>query len=138
MDWPCASQLRDSGFFLADHDELRHDNTGRLLTTGANIYKILNITDLPQEFHVNFIDNPKHQLSVRRSKAVAEPPLMLGLAVWLAAQHALEFVCDPSEVQLAIPASGEAILCALSGHDRHNQSRSDSGAEFSASKPADG
>jgi xanthine dehydrogenase molybdopterin-binding subunit B len=79
-------------FFLADRDELRHDKTGRLLTTDTTTYKILSITDLPQEFHVNFIDKPKHQLNVRRSKADVEPPLLLGLTVWLAAQHALEFV----------------------------------------------
>ena len=95
------------------NEELRYDQSGRLLTVGPTTYKIPNITDLPATLKVDFIYNPKHAVNVRRSKAVAEPPLMLGLSVWVAARHALGFMSD-QRIDLSIPATGEAILSAIS------------------------
>jgi xanthine dehydrogenase large subunit len=100
------------------NEELRYHDTGRLLTIGPTTYKIPNITDFPREFHVSFIDNPKHHINIRRSKAVAEPPLMLGLSVWLAAYHALGFLRGTDPINLSIPATGEALLNAISSIGR--------------------
>ncbi|QDT68962.1 Aldehyde oxidoreductase [Planctomycetes bacterium MalM25] len=93
-------------------EELRYDG-GRLLSTGPTTYKIPNVTDLPRELNVAFIDNPKHTKNVRRSKAVGEPPLMLGVCVWMAAKHALSFVGAGDTSGLAIPATGEELLWCL-------------------------
>ncbi len=95
------------------NEELRYDPTGALLTTGPTTYKIPNVTDLPRVFNVSFIDNPKHQTNVRLSKAVGEPPLMLGLSVWLAARHALSFAAAGKPFELAIPATSEELLMTL-------------------------
>ncbi len=95
------------------NEELRYDASGALLSTGPTTYKIPNVTDLPQEMHVDFIHNPKHELNVRQSKAVGEPPLMLGLAVWLAARHAISFAADGQPFDLAIPATSEELLMTL-------------------------
>lgn len=95
------------------NEELRYDASGRLLNLGPTTYKIPNITDMPRAFNVNFIDNPKHTVNIRRSKAVAEPPVMLGLAVWLAAQHALSFLDAAASRDLPIPATGEVLLARL-------------------------
>jgi len=104
-------------------EELRYDDTGQLLSTGPTTYKIPNITDLPRTLNVSFIDNHKHQKNIRHSKAVGEPPLMLGLAVWLAAQHALSAVANGQRIDLAIPATSEELLMTLtaltSEHQRH-------------------
>ncbi len=94
-------------------EELRYDDKGQLLSTGPTTYKIPNITDLPHTLNVDFIDNPKHQLNIRQSKAVGEPPLMLGLAVWLAARHALASAAAGRHFDLAIPATGEQLLMTL-------------------------
>ncbi len=94
-------------------EELRYDDTGQLLSTGPTTYKIPNITDLPRTLNINFIDNPKHQINIRQSKAVGEPPLMLGLAVWLAARHAVSSVANGQRFDLAIPATGEELLMTL-------------------------
>jgi xanthine dehydrogenase large subunit len=101
------------GFGWVTNEELRYDSVGQLLSAGPTAYKIPNVTDLPRVLNVNFIDNPKHQKNVCRSKAVGEPPLMLGLAVWLAAWHALSFVNQHKRVDLAIPATGEELLTRL-------------------------
>ncbi|MEO0529928.1 MAG: xanthine dehydrogenase molybdopterin binding subunit, partial [Planctomycetota bacterium] len=81
-------------------EELRYDDRGGLLSTGPTTYKIPNVTDLPRELNVAFLDNPKHTKNVRRSKAVGEPPLMLGVAVWMAAKHALSFIADGDTTSL--------------------------------------
>lgn len=94
-------------------EELRYDDTGQLLSTGPTTYKIPNVTDLPRVLNVDFIDNPKHQKNIRQSKAVGEPPLMLGLAVWLAARHALSLISAGKTVELAIPATGEELLMRM-------------------------
>ncbi len=95
------------------NEELRYDEGGQLLSTGPTTYKIPNVTDLPREMHIDFIDNPKHQKNVRLSKAVGEPPLMLGLAVWLAAQDALSSLAGDQPVNLSIPATGEELLTRI-------------------------
>ncbi|WP_425399304.1 xanthine dehydrogenase molybdopterin binding subunit [Aeoliella sp.] len=95
------------------NEELLFDDTGRLLSTGPTTYKIPNITDLPRTFNVDFIANTKHTKNIRHSKAVGEPPLMLGLAVWLAARNAVASVADGKPFELALPATGEELLMTL-------------------------
>lgn len=94
-------------------EELRYDERGRLLSTGPTTYKIPNVTDLPHDFRVDFISNPKHVKNIRQSKAVGEPPLMLGLSVWLAARNALAAASRGRTFDLAIPATGEELLMTL-------------------------
>jgi xanthine dehydrogenase large subunit len=95
------------------NEELRYNDAGHLLSTGPTTYKIPNITDTPRVFNVDFIDNPKHQKNVRLSKAVGEPPLMLGVAVWLAAKNALQSLAGDEPVTLSIPATGEELLTRM-------------------------
>ncbi len=89
------------------------DETGRLLSTSPTTYKIPNATDVPPIFNVNTIDNPKHHINVRRSKAVGEPPLMLGISVWLAAKHAINQLNRDRLTKLALPATSEANLTCM-------------------------
>ena len=88
------------------NEDLRYDDEGRLLSTGPTTYKIPNVTDLPRTLNVDFSDNPKHKKKVRLSKAVGEPPLMLWIAEWLAARHALSCAAGRKAFDLAIPATG--------------------------------
>ncbi len=95
------------------NEELVYDASGRLLSTSPTTYKIPNITDIPFEFHVGTIDNPKHTINVARSKAVGEPPLMLGLCVWLAAMDAVWRANRSTPVELTLPATAEALLLCM-------------------------
>ncbi|TWT35899.1 Aldehyde oxidoreductase [Posidoniimonas corsicana] len=95
------------------NEDLRYDDSGRLLSTGPTTYKIPNVTDLPRTLNVAFIDNPKQSCNIRRSKAVGEPPLMLGIAVWAAARDALASLAAGRPFDLAIPASGEELLMRI-------------------------
>ena len=86
---------------------------GELLSTGPTTYKIPDVTDVPEEFNVDYIDNPKHAVTVGRSKAVGEPPLMLGISVWAAVKDAVQSFRPGEPIELALPATGEATLTAL-------------------------
>jgi xanthine dehydrogenase large subunit len=101
------------GMGWCTNEELVYDAEGKLLSTSPTTYKIPNVTDIPTDFHVNTLDNPKHRINVLQSKAVGEPPLMLGISVWLAIKHAISQLANDAPISLPIPATGEAILKAL-------------------------
>ena len=95
------------------NEDLRYSDKGDLLSYSPTTYKIPNIQDLPEIFNVGTIRNPNHQINIHRSKAVAEPPFMLCLSVWIAVKHALSFVKNGVSPQLSLPATGEEILRRL-------------------------
>ena len=95
------------------NEDLRYSDKGELLSYSPTTYKIPNIQDLPEIFNVDTISNPHHQINIRCSKAVGEPPLMLCLSVWIAVKHALSFVQNGVSPQLNLPATGEEILRRL-------------------------
>ncbi len=59
-------------------EELKYNDAGVLLSHSPTTYKIPNISDLPPVFHFDLFDNPDSDVSLKRSKAVGEPPLLLG------------------------------------------------------------
>lgn len=101
------------GMGWCTNEELVYDSTGKLLSTSPTTYKISNVTDIPAVFNVATIDNPKHVINVSRSKAVGEPPLMLGICVWLAAKDAIWRLCAGEPVQMPLPATAEANLACI-------------------------
>lgn len=92
-------------------EELVWDNEGRLLTDGPMSYKIPAIGDAPPDFRVSLLEghaNP--QQTVYRSKAVGEPPFMLGISVWCALQDAVASVSGyRKHPLLAAPATPERV-----------------------------
>lgn len=94
-------------------EELKFSDTGHLLSTSPTTYKIPNITDTPAVFNIDTIPNPKHRQNVRLSKAVGEPPLMLGVAPWLAAKHAMSFIKPGTIAPLELPATNEQNLMCM-------------------------
>ena len=95
-------------------EELVWDDQGRLLTTGPASYKIPAIGDAPTEFNVELLpDSPNAEATIYHSKAVGEPPLMLGISVWSALCDAVASIgnyrLNPS---LDAPATPERVLAA--------------------------
>jgi xanthine dehydrogenase large subunit len=98
-------------------EELIYDANGALLSHSPTTYKIPNISDVPPEFNVEFFPNDQNLVSLKRCKAVGEPPLMLGLSVWAAVKNALGYVSGQSLPRLSLPATGEEILMRLTEHE---------------------
>ncbi|MEM9346132.1 MAG: xanthine dehydrogenase molybdopterin binding subunit [Planctomycetota bacterium] len=94
-------------------EELVYGPSGELLSKSPTTYKVPNATDTPAVFNVDTYDNPKHTLNVRMSKAVGEPPLMLGIAPFLACRHALSFIDRATLPPLNLPATNEALLMSI-------------------------
>jgi xanthine dehydrogenase large subunit len=92
-------------------ENLIYSETGHLLSHSPTTYKIPNIQDTPRHFKVEFLENFE-PTNVRGSKAVGEPPLLLGFSVWAAIKNALSYVGPVSGLQL--PASHEEILLHVS------------------------
>ncbi|RDV29247.1 xanthine dehydrogenase molybdopterin binding subunit [Alteromonas aestuariivivens] len=95
-------------------EDLRWNADGSLASAGPATYKIPAIGDTPAEFNVSLYDSENPETSVFKSKAVGEPPFMLGISVWSAIRNALASLTDyrfaPS---LSTPATPEAILNAV-------------------------
>lgn len=100
------------GMGWVTNEELRYTGKGELLTYSPTTYKIPNIQDIPDVFNLDLLDNECAE-NIRGSKAVGEPPLLLGLSVWAAVKHALSFVSFGEIPQLSIPATGEEILMRM-------------------------
>lgn len=87
---------------------------GRLLSISPSTYKIPSIHDIPRVFKCHLIDNPLNVRNVKGSKAVGEPPLLLGISVWTAVKDALRAARGHGR-GLKIPATQEQIFMALQG-----------------------
>jgi xanthine dehydrogenase large subunit len=94
-------------------EALVYDAKGDLLSHSPTTYKIPAITDVPEVFNVATFDNSDNVRNVYRSKAVGEPPLMLGIAVWAAVKNALSYAGRDAAAELRLPATGEEILRCL-------------------------
>jgi xanthine dehydrogenase large subunit len=98
-------------------EELKYSPKGELWSHSPTTYKIPNISDLPAIFNVATLPNPHNVVSLRRSKAVGEPPLLLGISVWAAVKNALSHTTPNGDVaHLELPATPEQILRVLTRH----------------------
>ncbi len=93
-------------------EELVWDDTGRLQTHAPSTYKIPACSDRPAVFNVALWDGENPAETIYRSKAVGEPPLMLGISAWLALSDAAR-ACGPHWHDLQAPATPEAVLAAV-------------------------
>ena len=95
-------------------EELWWTPGGALWTHAPSTYKIPAASDVPRDLRIEFWDGDNVEDSIHRSKAVGEPPLMHGLAVWFALKDAVASVTGGNPALVA-PATPEAILRALGG-----------------------
>jgi xanthine dehydrogenase large subunit len=95
-------------------EECKWDDKGNLLNHSPDTYKIPNVQDIPADFRVALLQGAPNPNTIRRSKAVGEPPLMLAFSAWLAIKDAISAVADHKlEPQFQLPMTNEAILIAV-------------------------
>lgn len=110
-------------------EELWWDAKGRLRTHAPSTYKIPTARDLPEDFRVQLVSgraNPAE--TIFRSKAVGEPPLMLGISGWLALKDAVAAAAGTPQVHLDAPATPERVLLAIAAAKRGAGALSDMAA----------
>ena len=95
-------------------EELVWDAKGRLMTHAPSTYKIPACSDRPRVFNVALWGRPNREETIYRSKAVGEPPFMLGISAFLALSDAVA-ACGDGTVYPALdaPATAEQVLRAV-------------------------
>ncbi|TBU88821.1 xanthine dehydrogenase molybdopterin binding subunit [Phytopseudomonas dryadis] len=93
-------------------EELVWNDQGRLLSNGPASYKIPTVADVPADLRVKLVENRKNpEDTVFHSKAVGEPPFMLGIAVWCALKDAVASLADYRlQPRIEAPATPERVL----------------------------
>lgn len=95
-------------------EELRTASDGRLLTHSPDTYKIPSLGDAPLDFRVDLLDQADQPEVIHGSKAVGEPPFLLGIGVLGALRHAISAYHPAGQVEaLPIPCTPEAVLSSI-------------------------
>lgn len=101
-------------------EELVWDAKGRLATHAPSTYKIPACSDRPRDFRVALWGKPNREDAVGKSKAVGEPPFMLGISALYALSDAVAACGDGSVYpSLDAPATAERVLMAVRRVERH-------------------
>ncbi|MGD9863448.1 MAG: xanthine dehydrogenase molybdopterin binding subunit [Pseudodonghicola sp.] len=93
-------------------EELVWDQQGRLRTHAPSTYKIPTFSDQPDVFNVALWDGRNREDTIYRSKAVGEPPFMLGISAFLALSDAVAS-CGAAYPDLDAPATPERVWAAV-------------------------
>jgi xanthine dehydrogenase large subunit len=95
-------------------EDIKWDGKGNLLNHSPDTYKIPTIQDIPAEFNVELMKGIPNDSTIRKSKAIGEPPLMLSFSVWLAIKDAISSVGNHKfEPEYSLPATNEVILLSI-------------------------
>ena len=93
-------------------EELVWNDKGKLMTSGPASYKVPAVADMPLDLRVKLVENRKNpEDTVFHSKAVGEPPFMLGISVWCAIKDAVASLADyKAQPKIDAPATPERVL----------------------------
>ncbi|RDE09081.1 xanthine dehydrogenase molybdopterin binding subunit [Pelagibacterium lacus] len=96
-------------------EELWWDREGRLRTHAPSTYKIPVVSDVPKIFNVRLAEWSVNKApTIRRSKAVGEPPFMLAMSVFEALSMAVASVADYTIApRMDAPATPERVLMVM-------------------------
>lgn len=106
-------------------EELWWDEKGQLRTHAPSTYKIPLASDVPKTFNVKLADWSANKApTIRRSKAVGEPPFMLAISVLEAISMAAASVADYKIApRLDAPATPERVLMTVERLKREAENR---------------
>jgi xanthine dehydrogenase large subunit len=93
-------------------EELVWDADGILKTHAPSTYKIPACSDRPDIFNVALWDQPNPAQTIYRSKAVGEPPFILGISAFMALADGVA-ACGAAYGDLQAPATAEGVLAAI-------------------------
>ena len=93
-------------------EELVWDGQGRLRTHAPSTYKIPACSDRPDVFNVALWEGENREDTIYRSKAVGEPPLMLGISALMALSDAVA-ACGRVYPALDAPATAERVFTTV-------------------------
>jgi xanthine dehydrogenase large subunit len=105
-------------------EELWWDDKGQLRTHAPSTYKIPVASDVPREFNARLAEwSVNKEPAIGRSKAVGEPPLVLGYSIVEALSMAVASVADYKvQPNLDMPVTPERVLMGVERMKRERKS----------------
>lgn len=94
-------------------EEIAYGDDGRLLSNALSTYKIPDIYSVPKEILIEHLDTEGHELAIKKSKAVGEPPLMYSIGGYFAIQNAVKAFNPKYKLKFDAPFTHEKVLMAL-------------------------
>ncbi len=94
-------------------EEISYAPDGRLLSNALSTYKVPDLFSGPKVIDTIPLDTIGHELAIRKSKAVGEPPLMYGIGVYFALQNAIRAFNPRYVPKFHAPMTPEKVLMSL-------------------------
>ncbi|NLH61415.1 MAG: molybdopterin-dependent oxidoreductase [Ignavibacteriales bacterium] len=91
-------------------EEILFNAKGILLTNALSTYKVPDINYTPRKINIKFLENSPNIKGVMNSKAIGEPPLMYGIAVYFAILNAIKSFRNCVPEIITSPLTPERVL----------------------------
>ena len=94
-------------------EELIYNEKGKLMSNALSTYKIPDIYSVPKVIDIKHLETSGHDMAIRKSKAVGEPPLMYGIGGYFAIQNAVKAFNPNYKLKFDAPFTPEKVLIGL-------------------------
>lgn len=94
-------------------EEIVYNDQGRLVSNALSTYKVPDIYSVPKSIHITHLETEGHELAIKKSKAVGEPPLMYGLGAYFAIRSAVKAFNPTADLAVNAPYTPEKVLMDL-------------------------
>ena len=94
-------------------EEIVYNEQGRLVSNALSTYKVPDIYSVPKSIHITHLETEGHDLAIKKSKAVGEPPLMYGLGAYFAIRSAVKAFNPNVDLAVNAPYTPEKVLMDL-------------------------
>jgi len=94
-------------------EEILYNEKGRLLSNALSTYKVPDIYSVPKVLEIEPLETEGHELAIKKSKAVGEPPLMYGIGAYFAIQNAVKAFNPNYKMKFDAPFTPEKVLMGL-------------------------
>ncbi|MDN3675809.1 molybdopterin-dependent oxidoreductase [Flavobacterium paronense] len=94
-------------------EEIVFNDQGRLLSNALSTYKVPDIYSVPKQINIQHLETEGHELAIKKSKAVGEPPLMYGIGAYFAIRNAVKAFNPNVDLIINAPYTPEKVLMDL-------------------------
>lgn len=94
-------------------EEIIYNDQGRLVSNALSTYKVPDIYSVPKVINVQHLETEGHELAIKKSKAVGEPPLMYGIGAYFAIRNAVKAFNPNVDLAVNAPYTPEKVLMDL-------------------------
>jgi xanthine dehydrogenase large subunit len=94
-------------------EEIIYNDQGKLVSNALSTYKVPDIYSVPKVINIKHLETEGHELAIKKSKAVGEPPLMYGIGAYFAIRNAVKAFNPNAELAVNAPYTPEKVLMDL-------------------------